>query len=287
MRRNSGGTPKARALGAELREVRNNAGYSLRDLAKELEVSHVRLQRYESGETVPSSELVAAYLTTLGVPAQTRDRLTNMARDADKLDWLSTATSGARKELTTLIEFERNASHITDVSTGVVPGLLQTSDYARAVMQHLSIDEIETMVLMRVGRREILMKPNAPHLTCFISEAALRESIGGHAVMAEQLRHIVKMSEWSNVDVRVVRIGATSLHPAHMGSFVLFEFPKATPIVHMEHYHSSVSLHNPGTAKAYQDAVTNLHDVAMSPEASAEFIANCADEKETDSDGTP
>ncbi|WP_438388959.1 DUF5753 domain-containing protein [Actinopolyspora saharensis] len=248
-------------------------------------MSHVRLQRYETGETVPSSELVVAYVTSLGASAQTRDRLAEMAHDADQLDWLSTATSGARKELTTLIEFERNASRITEVATGVIPGLLQTSDYARAVMQHLPVDEIETMVLMRVGRREILTKSKAPHLTCFIAEAALNEAIGGHAVMAEQLRQVVKMSEWENVEPRVVRSGATSLHPAHMGSFILFEFPKATPIVHMEHYHSSVSLHNPGTAKAYQQAITNLAEVAMTPEESAEFIASRADEKEDAGNG--
>ncbi|MDR7302810.1 helix-turn-helix domain-containing protein [Haloactinomyces albus] len=280
MRRNSGGTPKARALGAELREVRDTAGYSLRELGRELETNHVKLQRYESGEIVPSSELVAAYVASLGASAQTRERLVEMARDADQPDWLSTAKSGARKELTTLIEFERTATRITDVTTGVIPGLLQTSDYARAVMQRLSSDEVETMVLMRVGRREILTTKNAPQFVAFIAESAMNEPIGGHAIMAEQLRHVVKMSDWENVAIHVLRSGATTLHPAHLGSFVLFEFPKATPIVHMEHYHSSVSLHNPGTAAAYQDAVTSLHELAMSPEASAEFIANRASELE-------
>ncbi|WP_223839886.1 Scr1 family TA system antitoxin-like transcriptional regulator [Saccharopolyspora pogona] len=69
-------------------------------------------------------------------------------------------------------------------------------------------------------------------------------------------------------------------HPAHMGSFIVFEFPKASPIVHMEHYRSSVSLHNSGIANAYKDAVISLHELAMPPEASVEFIARRADELE-------
>ncbi|MGW3470450.1 Scr1 family TA system antitoxin-like transcriptional regulator [Saccharopolyspora sp. NPDC000995] len=78
----------------------------------------------------------------------------------------------------------------------------------------------------------------------------------------------------------VLRSGANRWHPAHMGSFIVFEFPKASPIVHMEHYRSSVSLHNSGIATAYKEAVTSLHELTMTPEASVEFIAKRADELE-------
>ncbi|MGJ7907016.1 helix-turn-helix domain-containing protein [Actinopolyspora sp. H202] len=287
MARNSGGTPKARALGAELREIRENAGFTLRAVARELETNHVKVQRYETGATVPNPELVAAYLGALGVSAAERERLIEMARDADQPDWLSTGSSGPRKELTTLIEFERSARRITDVATGVIPGLLQTSDYARAIMRMLPVDEREQRVLMRIGRREILTTRNAPHFVAIITESVLDDPIGGREVMVEQLRHLAKMADADNIEIRILRSGATMWHPAHMGSFILFEFPKATPIVHMEQYHSSVSLHTPGNAHAYQEAVTNLHEVAMSPDASVEFIASRADEMEDDSnDGT-
>jgi transcriptional regulator with XRE-family HTH domain len=81
MTRTTGGTPKARALGAELREAREAAGRSLRALAQELDTNHVRLMRYETGKTVPPPEVVAAFVTALGVSAIERDRLVEMARE--------------------------------------------------------------------------------------------------------------------------------------------------------------------------------------------------------------
>ncbi|GAB2649408.1 helix-turn-helix transcriptional regulator [Saccharopolyspora gloriosae] len=277
MRRTTGGAPKARALGAELREAREATGRSMRALARDLETNHVKLQRYETGEIVPKPELVATYLTALGVSAAERDRLVEMARDADQEDWLSTTKSGSRKELTMLVEFERTATNISDIATGVIPGLLQTADYARAIMHGLPLNEVETLVLMRVGRREILAKKNAPRFTAILAESALWELIGGREVMVEQLEHVIHMSERPNVDVRVVRSGATRWHPAHMGSFTVYEFAKANPIVHMEHYRSSASLTNSGIANEYLNAVQDLTNIAMSTEQSIEFIAERID----------
>ncbi|NHD16129.1 MULTISPECIES: helix-turn-helix transcriptional regulator [unclassified Actinopolyspora] len=274
-----GGTPKARALGAELREAREANGQSLRALARELETNHVKLGRYESGSQVPAPEFVAVYLAACDVPAAERDRVVEMARDADQPDWLTTGRNGPRHELTTLIEFERTATSISEVATDLVPGLLQTSAYARVIMQGMAEQERETRVLMRVGRREILTDKGIA-FTAIISERALTEPIGGPAVMAEQLRHIIDMTERPNIAVQVLRAGFTTAHPAHMGAFVHFEFPKASPIVHLEHYQSATFLHNPTIAQEYAEAVTTLRTLAMSEEESAKFIANCAEEME-------
>ncbi|SDJ81132.1 Helix-turn-helix domain-containing protein [Actinopolyspora mzabensis] len=281
-----GGTPKARALGAELREAREASGQSLRAVARELETNHVKLGRYESGAQVPAPEFVAVYLAACGTTASERDRVVEMARDADQPDWLTTGRNGSRHELTTLIEFERTAIAISDVATDLVPGLLQTSAYARALMLEMSDQERETRVLMRVGRREVLTDKGVA-FTAIISERALSEPIGGHPVMAEQLRHIVDMSERPNVAVQVLRSGSTVAHPAHMGSFVLYNFPKASPIVHFEHYQSASFLHNPTTAQDYAEAVTTLQTLAMNEEESKKFIANQAEEMEAIDDGTP
>lgn len=274
-----GGSPRLRALGAELREYREQAGLTVRQVAQKLGGHHSKYARIETGERAPSPEEVAAMLATYGASEEERERLAEMARD-DRPDWLSTSKTGARKELTTLIEFERTATRITDVATGVIPGLLQTSEYARAIMQGLPPDEVETMVLMRVGRREILTSKNAPEFVAIIAESALNERIGGPEVMTEQLRHLVKMAEWPSVEIRVLRAGARRWHPAHMGAFIVFEFPKATPIVHLEHYRSSVSLHNVGIATAYQEAVRALRELTMDPDDSVRFIAECADKLE-------
>jgi transcriptional regulator with XRE-family HTH domain len=280
MTRTTGGTPKARALGAELREAREAAGKSLRTLAHELDTNHVRLMRYETGTSVPAPEIVAALVTALGVSATERDRLVEMARDADTPNWLTADRAGVRQELTALIEFERTATRITNVATGLIPGLLQTSDYARAVMRGKPVGEVEKLVLMRLGRREILSGRNAPGLTAIIAENALREPIGGYAVMAEQLRKVEELAGWRNIEVRVVASGSTVWHPGHVGPFVVFEFPKARPIVHLEHYRSSAFLYNPGLAQEYLDAITTLLALAMDEQESVEFIAKVAEEME-------
>lgn len=280
MTRTTGGTPKARALGAELREAREAAGKSLRKLARELGTNHVRLMRYEIGKSVPSPDFVTKVLTALGVGAAEQDRLVEMAREAGTPNWLTADRAGVGQELSALIEFERTATRITNVATGLVPGLLQTADYARAVMRGKPPGEAEKLVLMRLGRREVLASRSAPRFVAIIAENALREPIGGYQVMAEQLRKVADLAQWPNISVWVLRSGSTVWHPGHVGPFVLFEFAKAGPVVHLEHYRSSVFLHNPATAEEYLRAAADLLDMAMDEQESLRFITKCAEEME-------
>ncbi|ASU80182.1 hypothetical protein CDG81_20060 [Actinopolyspora erythraea] len=113
-----------------------------------------------------------------------------------------------------------------------------------------------------------------------VMEGALREPIGGREVMTDQLHQLLKLSELDNVTIQVVRSGSTEWTPAHAGPFILFEFPKAAPIVHVEHLSSSAFLSNAGDVRTYSDAATNLRSAAMHPTDSAEFIATIADEME-------
>lgn len=276
---NSEHPPKARALGAELRECRVAAGVKQRELAKQLDVSYVTISRYETGARTPKPEDVAQVLATLGVAGSKYDELVDMARDADQPNWLDTGHTGIRRELTTLIEFERSAQRITDTATSVVPGLLQTSDYARAVLGESSSD-VDARVAMRVGRRDVLVRRDAPEFAAIIWEPALREPLGGYRTMADQLHHILWMAERPNITVCVLPAGSTRWHPAHAGAFILFEFPKSAPIVHVEHFNSSAFLHREKEVAGYQTAASTLRESAMSPEDSAGFIAKLKDEME-------
>lgn len=276
---NSEQTPKARALGAELRECRNDAEMTQRALAQHLDVSYVTLSRYESGARTPKPEDVAQILTTLGVRGARYHELVEMARDADQPNWVSGPT-GTRRELTTLIEFETSAQHITDVCTDVMPGLLQTADYATAVMGGHADADTNARVTMRVGRQNVLHRTDAPTLEVVITEHTLREPLGGHDVLLEQLRHLAKMSELDNVTIRIVPDRSTEWTPAHAGSFVLFEFAKAAPIVHLEHVASSTSVYSARETRAYQEATTTLRRIAMAPHQSVQLISEIADQLE-------
>lgn len=280
MPNNPGGSPRARNLGAELRHLRETLDVSTRTLAQKIDVARTRLQRWESGQRPPTTAEVAAYLAHLGVTGSERDRVVELAEDMDAGNWTATSdTTGARSELTTLIEFERTCTEIFTVAPMLIPGLLQTADYSRAVMGNLP--DVENRVQLRLGRQNVLTKKrNAPDYSVFISEGALREPIGGPQVMAEQIHHVLAMAERDNITVRVIASGAHTMHPAHAGMFVLFRFPKASPIVHLEHYGPPSFLYNAKDVVAYERAESLIRHVAMSESESVALMAKIATEQE-------
>ncbi|GAA4614736.1 helix-turn-helix domain-containing protein [Saccharopolyspora hordei] len=282
MTRTTGGSPKARIVGAELRRAREEHDVGVRELARRLGMDHSKLSRCESGKTAASPEFVASVLAALGVPEAERERVIELARGADRTNWLSPGLPSADHELTTLIEFEKTASEITEVSPFVISGLLQTSNYARAVMTSgtESPGDLETRVTLRVGRRDVLTRKKGPRFTFLVMETALRTKIGGPVVMADQLRQVVTMSEWPSVTVRVIPADLNIWHPALHGSYILFEFPKADPIVHLEQYASAVFLHEREQTDAYRSATDTLRGLAMSPDDSVKLIAEVAEEME-------
>ncbi|MCI2418759.1 helix-turn-helix domain-containing protein [Saccharopolyspora sp. K220] len=272
MARTAKTNPRARVLGAELRQLREDAELGVRELGRRLGVGHTTIWRYESGVKPPSPEDAASLLTALGVTGAEKERIVKMARTVHDPNWLTSGVPGIREELATLIEFERTATQITEVGILVFPGLLQTREYMREVMATLPADRLETRVAFRLSRREILDKEDGPHLVALIAEAALQEKIGGPQVMADQLRHLLKISERSNVTVQILPSGATTWHSAHAGPFILFEFDDQRPIVHLEHFRTSAFLRNVKDVNDYREAVANLRQRAMSQEDSKELI---------------
>lgn len=279
MAKGPAGSPKARNLGAELRTLREEADVSANSLAQKVGIARGRLQRWENGQTVPAPAEVAAYLALIGVNGDERDRVLELAEDVDAGNWTTDDTSGARTELTTLIDVERTCTEMVNVAPLLIPGLIQTDEYIRAVMGNLG--DVENRVHLRLGRQNILTKRrNAPRLTVYIAEGVLREPIGGYAVMADQLHHILGMAERENIAVRAIPSRAHAMHPAHAGPFVLFRFPKASPIVHLEHYGSPSFLYKDKDVAVYERAEEILRTVAMSESDSVSLMAKIATEME-------
>ncbi|MBK0865918.1 helix-turn-helix domain-containing protein [Saccharopolyspora sp. HNM0986] len=277
MNRDQAGSPRNRALGAELREFRKNAQMTVRDLSQHLGGHHSRYARNELGERRPAPEEVAAILTVLGAPEADRDRLTELAREqGSDGNWLkpgSAGTLGIAHELTDLMEFERTASGITDVAPLAIPGLLQSSGYARAVMTEMPPHEVEARVAMRLGRRDVLTRrSDAPNFRAIIDETVLQRSVGGVGVMLDQLHHITAMAERPNVTVQIIPHDLTTWHDALIGMFIYFEFPKAAPIVHLEHLSASAFLYESADVQVYRDAIESISKSAMTAEDSAKVI---------------
>lgn len=273
-------TPKARLLGAELRESRKNADLTVRELAAKLGTSHVTISRYETGARIPQTEDVARILAILGVTGSGYEELMDFARNAGDRNTFARSSPRPHKHLLELAEFERSATSIVDVAPKVIPGLLQTADYAREVMRGLPAHEREVRVGLRMARRDVLTRRKAPQLTAFIFEHALREPLGGYDVMADQLRSLVRLVDRDNVTIVVVPNGLTRWTPAHDGAFVLYEFRKARPMIQLENYRAPAFLSDTKDVSEYKEALLDLKAVALAHQESVGLIASIAEEME-------
>ncbi|MBQ0923773.1 MULTISPECIES: helix-turn-helix domain-containing protein [Saccharopolyspora] len=276
--------PRAYVLGAEIRDARSRSGLGLRQLAGRLDVSHSVVVRWERGERVPSTESVSAVCAVLGLSSPARDRLLRLTREAqaEPPNSVSVGSVGEADQLTALLEFERIATAITDVSPILIPGLLQTTDYARAIMgTGIPEHEVSTRVAVRLGRREVITRHQEPvRYTAFLLESVLHQPIGGRAVLIDQLRHVRDMSARDNIDIRIIPLSA-GWTPAHAGPFVLLEFAKASPVVHLEHHRSSAFLRDPGDVTAFVKAGKDLGQFAMSSDDSVRLVDEIIHREET------
>ncbi|HEX5115104.1 MAG TPA: helix-turn-helix transcriptional regulator [Pseudonocardiaceae bacterium] len=271
-----------RALGAELRQAREAADLGVRALAKAAEIStHSRISELEAGKRLLSPPELARILDALVLPVDERERLLGLARAADGgAGQLNVGRPGISATLEQLIDHERAAQRITDASPLLIPGLLQTSDYARAIMGDEPDSELR--VTLRAGRRDILTKSDPVELLALIDSEAFVRPVAPPRVMLDQLKHVLQLAERPNVTVQVVSSTTPGYHPMLAGAFELLQFEKATPIVLLDHHSSSVFLWQDSDVQRYVEAAEKLRtQVAMTPDESIGAIANIVNGLET------
>lgn len=280
-------TPKARLLGAELRDLRKEAGLNGRELAARLGITQTTVSRYESGKRTAPVDYVARVLGMFGVTGDRYDELIQFAQTASEPSMVAEHRASLHSHLIELAEFERAATRITHVAPLVIPGPLQTRAYATEIMASIPSDQRGLRVELRMARGETLR--SGRQIAALIMERALREPIGSSALMAEQVHHLVKIAKLPNITIQVIpsNIGQWTL--AHNGSFILFEFDKAAPMVHLEHFRGPTFLYGESDVEAYRSELSTLMGAAMSPESSAELMTAVAQqlaERTSDDDGT-
>ncbi|GAA2334116.1 helix-turn-helix transcriptional regulator [Saccharopolyspora halophila] len=275
-------TTQTRALGLRLREIRESAGLSTRALATRLGIDRSTISRWESGNRVPGTAEVARALDACGVTGDARDETLNLSRGQHEPQWLAVSAGDRSRQLSALIDLERKARRITNVSPSLIPGLLQTSDYARAIMRAAEVPpgEIETRVATRIGRQEIITGRQPVELHALIGEAALWQHIGGATVLADQLRSLLDLSRYEHVTVQVIPAKA-GWNPALEGQFVFLESSLYPPMVHIENRRAGLFFHEDADTAEYRSAVETVEKTAMSPAASVELIAGVIKELET------
>jgi transcriptional regulator with XRE-family HTH domain len=268
-------TPRSRALGNALREVRLDRNFGLRQFAKEIGRDASLLSRWETGERTPAPTEVARILGKLGVTGDRFDDIVELAEHTDDSRWLATTLPAQRAQLAALLDFERSAGVITDSSPLLIPGLVQTSDYTRAIMSAggtMPAEEVSTRVAVRMGRREVLTRREPARFVGLIGEAALRQRIGSREIMAEQLGFLLEMAERPNVDIRVMPFDS-DWHPGLDGPILLIESATEAPVIHLEVRGTGLFLHTRSDVNNYRQAVDSVSEQAINAESSLTLIA--------------
>lgn len=207
-------------LAEHLRHERDRANMSQRDAAAAVSWSESKLQRIETGVVGISATDTRALLDLYGTSdRELVDRLTQLAQAARRRDRFTPYRKFFSAEYQTLLSYEQSASEVLLVNAFLLPGLLQTPDYARALLsvKHTG-KKLEGLVKARVVRQEILDRHDGPRFVFVVDEAALRRHVGGSAVLLDQLVHLRKRTAQPNVDLRVIPFTAKE----HFGLWELY-----------------------------------------------------------------
>jgi len=274
----SSGMPRLRSLAAAILKARNAAGMSQREVAGKLDVVHTTLGRWEHGETAPTPAHLATLLEVLNVAPDDRAEILTLA-DAPEEDWPS---AGISQQLAGVMECERDTRRMTEWAPLVVPGVLQTEAYARAIIGTgpLSGPQVDAQVTLRMGRGNRFVRAGGPRLDALIAESALHWDVGDRHVQADQLRHLLAMADLDTITIRLVPMDA-GWHPGHAGPFIIYEFVAKPTIIHVEHQCNGVFMIDADDVTGFTSARDEIARRALTPTASAERIAAILAAKES------
>jgi hypothetical protein len=272
-----------RQLGAELRRLRDRAMRTVADVAGELDWSESKLSRIETANSGIRRPDLERLLGVYGVADAERSRLLALAGQARQRSWWEAYGDALPDAYETYIGFEAEATSIFTYEAQVVPGLLQTDEYASAIMRaflaHDRPDVIGQRVAVRMARQAVLTRDPPPTLWAILDEAVLRRQIGGPDVMRRQLQRLVEMSERQVVTLQVLPFN-TGAHRALDGSFIMLEFGGSSdhPLAYSEGVTGGVFRSKPEELRTYWMTFEALRNAALNVDKSVEFISAVAHE---------
>ncbi|MGC0423244.1 helix-turn-helix domain-containing protein [Embleya sp. AB8] len=218
---------QGRRLRALLRQTREACGYIQRDVALEMDWSLSKLIRIETGQVNVSTTDLKALLQHYGVvePARVAEFI-DMARASKQRSWWYAYRNILTAEAKVLLGYESSATVIRNFEPLLVPGLLQTEEYAREVLREVTEPDasLDDKVALRMERQERLIRPDGPTLHFIVDENVMHRAVGGPAVMRHQIRRMRKYADWPNITLRVVPFSA-GLYTRARIAYQLMEFP--------------------------------------------------------------
>jgi transcriptional regulator with XRE-family HTH domain len=280
----TGPTVRRRRLGAELRRLRDSAGYKLEEVAGMLGVAPSTLSRIETGKAPTKSAYLSQLLELYQVTdAGQRQILVDMAREGHRKGWWAAYDDVLPSGLGVYVGLEAEASGLRSYEIGVVHGLLQTTDYARAILRasapRHTADQIERLVDLRMERQRRLDDNPPLDLWVIHDEAVIRRTVGGPVVMRHQLAHLLVAAGLPGVTLQVLPFD-TGAHAGHDGPFSIVEFHDRSDseVVYVESTAGPIYLEKDREIRASAEVFDRLRAAALPPEASLDLISKAARE---------
>jgi transcriptional regulator with XRE-family HTH domain len=277
-------TVRRRRLGMELRRLREASSLMIEDVAKHLECSMSRVSRIETGKSVARIRDVRDMLDLYQVGDEIqREQLLTLAKDAQQRGWWTEYESVLSAGLDTYVGLEASAASIRTFQTHLVPGLLQTEEYSRALIKVGQPTEssvnIDRMISLRRRRQAMLADAGTLEMWAVLDEAVLRRPIGGHAVMRAQLARLLEVDELPSVTIQVLPF-TRGAHPGLGGAFTIIGFPDPTDldVVYVDSPAGNIFLEKDKDVRRHTTWFDHLRAAALPPDESTDFIALVADE---------
>lgn len=275
-------TLRAQWLGQQLRQLREDSGLLLKDVAEYLERDSGTVSRYETGVYPVHHPELLKLLDLYGVAdEQRRYALLKLSEEAWQKGWWDGYAPDLAAWFSDYLWLESRAVRIQTFDNVVIPGLLQTEGYGRAAMTAASWEadtgQIERMLEVRMTRKAILARPEPPQLSVILDEAVLRRHVGGPEIFAAQLRYVAECAARPNIEVRVLPF-SVGVHPSPSGAFKVFTLPDPFPqIAHAETPQGAVYIEAPHCAHLV-GTYDRLRDLTLDPAESTEMISVLAEE---------
>ncbi|GGM35042.1 transcriptional regulator [Micromonospora sonchi] len=272
-----------RQLGRLLRQSREEAGINLEAAAQTLEWSRAKMYRLESGQTTLRTHDVALMCQHYGTSAELTEVMVSLAREGKSRGWWHAYGEAIPAWFELYVGLEAAARHIRYYEPSLIPGLLQTADYASAIFSAKpgrSQDEVAQKVALRLERQKLLTRrsPKAPIFEAIVDEAVIRRPLPDLDAWRSQLAHLVNAAQRPNVSVRILPLNSGPRLVSVAGSFIMLDFPAVgtrppePSTVYSESLTGSLYLDKPAEVEAYVDAWSTLLDLSLDVRESEDLI---------------
>ena len=276
-------TVRLRRLAAQLRQLREAAGLTQDEVSERTGKDRSTLYRLESAQQRPQRSTLIQLMDLYGVDQAQRAELLTVLREASQRGWMQPHRSDLPDIYSDFISFEAEAGSISNYESLFIPGLLQTEDYARAVIRgtlpHATAEQVESRVAARIERQALLTRETPPRLWAIMDEAAIRRAVGGHQVMGEQLARITETATLPNITAQVIPYDAGA-HPGMPGSFIVLEFPDPADqsLIYIDSMAGDLFLEGDAEIRRYTLMFEHLRAAALRPDESIALVARVAEQ---------